>query len=201
MPRGVVLLLAALAAVTFLVEGAMLDWSALLVTGKGLVAKNEGGLGYILFAVAMTTGRLAGDRLTAWLGDVLTVATGGLVAIAGFALLLTVPVAPLALSGFLLIGLGASNIVPVLFRRAGSQTSMPPALAVASITTVGYAGVLAGPAAVGFAAKTVGLGNAFWLLAGLLCLVPLSARAAAGTRPAREVVPAGRGLTEEDDRA
>jgi len=201
MPRGVVLLLAALAAVTFLVEGAMLDWSALLVTGKGLVAKNEGGLGYILFAVAMTVGRLAGDRLTAWLGDVLTVAIGGLVAIGGFVLLLTVPVAPLALSGFLLIGLGASNIVPVLFRRAGSQTSMPPALAVAAITTVGYAGVLAGPAAVGFVARAVGLGDAFWLLAALLCLVPLSARAAAGIRKAREAVPAGGGLAAEDDRA
>lgn len=38
MPRGIVLLLAGLAAVTFLAEGALLDWSALLITDTGLVA-------------------------------------------------------------------------------------------------------------------------------------------------------------------
>ena len=41
-PRGIVLLLAALAGVMFLVEGAILDWSALLVTEKGLVAEAQG---------------------------------------------------------------------------------------------------------------------------------------------------------------
>jgi hypothetical protein len=43
------------------------------------------------------------------------------------------------MAGLVLIGLGAANIVPVLFRRAGSQTVMPPGLAVAAITTMGYA--------------------------------------------------------------
>jgi hypothetical protein len=69
--------------------------------------------------------------------------------------------------------------VPVLFRRAGTQTSMPPALAVGTITTLGYAGILAGPAGIGFIAKAVGLVMAFWLLAGLMMLVPITARWAA----------------------
>jgi hypothetical protein len=180
LPRGIVLLLAALAAVTFLIEGAMLDWSALLVGGRGLVAKNQAGIGYILFATAMTAGRLLGDRVTARIGDTAAVAGGGGIAVAGFALLLAMPVASLALGGFLLIGLGASNIVPVLFRQAGAQTRMPSSLAVSAITTIGYAGVLAGPAGIGFVANRVGLPNAFWMLAGLLCLVPLGARAATG---------------------
>src|SRR5580704_734271 len=55
-PHGIVLLLAALAAVMFLVEGAILDWSALLITEKGLVRQAQGGLGYSIFAIAMTTG-------------------------------------------------------------------------------------------------------------------------------------------------
>ena len=79
------------------------------------------------------------------------------------------------MAGFLLIGLGASNLVPVLFRRAGTQTVMPPALAIAAITMIGYAGILAGPAVIGFVANAVGLPSAFWLLVVLLCLVPLSA--------------------------
>ena len=178
LPRGIVLLLAALAAITFLVEGAMLDWSALLVSARGLIVKDEAGVGYILFAAAMTAGRLIGDRATAWLGDTATITSGGMLAVGGFVLLLTMPLASVALSGFVLIGLGASNIVPVLFRQAGSQTSMPASLAISAITTIGYAGVLAGPAAIGFVADHVGLPNAFWLLACLVCLVPLGARAA-----------------------
>ncbi|MBN3851838.1 MULTISPECIES: MFS transporter [unclassified Paraburkholderia] len=175
MPRGIVLLIAALTCIAFLAEGALLDWSALLITGKGLVAATQGGLGYMLFAIAMTVGRLTGDAVTARIGDRATLVWGGLVAVGGFAVLLVAPVATLALAGFLLIGLGASNIVPVLFRRAGAQHTMPAALAIAAITTTGYAGVLMGPALVGFVAKAVGLETSFWMLLALLCVVPCCA--------------------------
>jgi predicted MFS family arabinose efflux permease len=175
MPRGFVLLLAALAAITFLVEGAILDWSALLLTTQGRVDASHGGLGYMLFAIAMTVGRFAGDAITARIGDRAIILWGGFIAIAGFVVLLVSPIAILAMSGFLLIGLGASNIVPVLFRKAGTQTVMPSGLAVAAITTCGYAGVLIGPASVGFVADHIGLPGSFWMLAILLCAAPLCA--------------------------
>jgi predicted MFS family arabinose efflux permease len=172
-PRGIVLLLGALAAITFLVEGAMLDWGALLLTGSGRVAATQGGVGYMLFSIAMTAGRLGGDAVVARIGDRRTLTWGGCVAIAGFVLLLAAPIAAAAMAGFLLIGLGASNIVPVLFRRAGAQTAMPSGLAVAAITTAGYAGVLVGPAGIGFVAELSSLQTAFWMLAALLCCVTL----------------------------
>lgn len=181
-PRGIVLMLAALTVITFLVEGALLDWSALLITRKGLVVAAQGGLGYMLFSIAMTVGRLSGDAVTARIGDRSVVLWGGLLATAGFVVLLTAPVAAIAMLGFLLIGFGASNVVPVLFRRAGSQRAMPATLAVAAITTTGYAGNLAGPAAVGFVANKVGLPGAFWLLAALLFLVPCCARLVTASR-------------------
>ncbi len=175
LPKGVVLVLAGLAAITFLVEGAILDWSALLLTDTGLVAKDQGGLGYILFSIAMTIGRLGGDAVTARLGDRRMLITGGFFAIAGFAVLLFAPIAWLAMAGFLMIGLGASNLVPVLFRQAGAQRIMPAALAVAAITTTGYAGILLGPALVGFVASGVGLPIAFGMLGALLVAVPACA--------------------------
>jgi hypothetical protein len=175
-PRGIVLVLAGLTAITFLVEGALLDWSALLITGAGLVAAAQGGVGYMIFSVAMTAGRLGGDAVTARVGDRAMVFWGGWVAMGGFVVLLTAPSAAIAMAGFLLIGLGASNVVPVLFRQAGSQRAMPSALAVVAITTTGYAGNLVGPAGVGFVANGVGLPGAFWMLAALLCLVPCCAR-------------------------
>jgi hypothetical protein len=175
MPRGIVLVLAALAAITFLVEGALLDWSALLITGKGLVGAAQGGLGYMFFSIAMTAGRFGGDALTARIGDRAMMFWGGVLATIGLAVLLTASIATVAMIGFVLVGLGASNVVPVLFRRAGTQRVMPSTLAVAAITTTGYAGHLAGPAAVGFIAKAASLPSAFWVLAALLCFVPICA--------------------------
>jgi hypothetical protein len=70
---------------------------------------------------------------------------------AGFVPLLAAPIPAIAMSGFLLIGLGA-NVVPVLIRRAGTQRAMPPGLAVAAITTIGYLGILLGPAGIGLLA-------------------------------------------------
>ncbi len=175
LPRGVVLVIAVLAAITFLAEGALLDWSALLITGNGLVNVEQGGLGYMLFSVAMTVARFSGDALTARIGDRSTMIWGSLVAIAGFVLLLTAPSVAVAMVAFVLIGLGCANVVPVLFRRAGSQTIMPPGLAIAAITTLGYAGILLGPAAIGFVAEHVGLTMAFWMIPVMLLAVPLCA--------------------------
>ena len=175
-PRGVVALIAVLAAIMFLAEGALLDWGALLLTSRSLMDMEHGGTGYMMFAIAMTLGRFSGDALIARIGDRSALLWGGVVAIAGFCVLLLAPVAAIALAGFVLIGLGASNIVPVLFRRAGSQTVMPAGLAVAIISTAGYAGILLGPAVIGFVAKQIGLTNAFWMLPALVLLVPLSSR-------------------------
>jgi predicted MFS family arabinose efflux permease len=175
LPRGVVLVIAVLAAISFLAEGAVLDWGALLITGKGLVNVEQGGIGFVLFSIAMTLMRFCGDALTARIGDRPTLVWGGLAAICGFAVLLLAPLPVVAMLGFVLIGLGAANIVPVLFRRAGSQKVMPPGLAIAAITTTGYAGILLGPAAIGFVAKHVGLTMAFWMIPAILLLVPLCA--------------------------
>jgi MFS family permease len=188
-PHGLVVLLAALGAVAFLVEGAVLDWGALLLIDTRLSAAAQAGMGYMVFSIAMTAGRLTGDRVVARAGNRQILTWGGLVAIAGFFLLLTAPVAVLALAGFVLIGIGAANIVPVLFRLAGQQTVMPVPLAVAALTTTAYAGVLAGPAGVGFVAHAFGLPVAFWLLATLMALFPLLAhvvtrRPSARGRPA-----------------
>jgi len=184
-PRGVVAIIAALAAIMFLAEGALLDWGALLITTRNLMDLEHGGTGYMMFAIAMTAGRFSGDALIARIGDRSALLWGGVVAITGFVTLLLATFAGIALTGFVLIGLGAANIVPVLFRRAGSQTVMPAGLAVAIMSTAGYAGILLGPAVIGFVAKQIGLTNAFWMLPVMVCLVPLCARMVSPARAGR----------------
>lgn len=175
-PKGVVLVIALLAATSFLVEGALLDWSALLLVSEKLLSPARGGLGYMLFSIAMTVSRFTGDRIVARFGDLTVLICSGLIAFLGFCILLLSPTALVALSSFVLVGLGAANIVPILFRRAGTQTAMPKGLAVAALTTAGYGGMLTGPAIIGFLSKGVGLHNAFWFLAALLLSVPLLSR-------------------------
>ncbi len=174
-PRGIVLLLAVLAGITFLVEGAVLDWGALLIIDRGLTSVENAGVGYILFSVAMLVARLTGDRLVARIGGGATLVLGGLITAAGITTVLLAPILPVALTGFVLIGLGAANLVPVLFSAAGRQRIMPPGIAIAAVTTTGYAGILIGPALIGFVSAATALTTAFWLLAVLILAVPLSA--------------------------
>ena len=81
-----------------------------------------------------------------------------------------------ALVGYALVGVGCSNIVPVLFTSVGRQTVMPENVAVPAITTLGYAGILCGPAAIGFVAHAASLSVAFLIVALLLLGVAASGR-------------------------
>lgn len=175
-PRGIVLLLAVLAGITFLVEGAVLDWGALLIVDRDLASVENAGVGFILFSIAMLVARLTGDWMVAKIGGFATLILGGATTMLGLSVVLSVSVAPVALFGFLFIGLGAANIVPVLFSAAGRQTLMPPGIAIAAVTTTGYAGILLGPAIIGFVSDSTSLVTAFWLLMLLLLALPLSAK-------------------------
>lgn len=172
-PRGAVMLIGVLCMFVFLAEGAVLDWSAVLLTNGGMSGA-QGGLGYAAFAVAMTIGRLNGDRIVQRWGGRRILLLGGLASALGFLLVVLAPSAWLALPGFVLIGCGASNIVPVLFTAAGSQRDMPASLAVSAISTIGYAGILAGPGVIGFVAHAIGLHWAFAALACGMLVVALS---------------------------
>lgn len=175
-PRGVVLGIGVLCFVAFLAEGAMLDWSAVFLHEVQQVDPARAGLGFMTFAIAMTVTRLVGDGVVARLGRHRAILLGSLVAAGGFALVTFAPALPLALLGYALIGLGCANIVPALFSMAGNQKAMPESLAIPAITTLGYAGVLAGPALIGFVAHGSSLVFAFCLVAAALLLIGLVAR-------------------------
>jgi predicted MFS family arabinose efflux permease len=176
LPHGAVIFIGALCFLCFLAEGAILDWSAVLLTVERGMDAGRGGLAYAAFAVAMTVGRLTGDRVVRRLGGKRVLLLGGLCSASGFFAAVLAPSVAVALLGFVLIGLGASNIVPVLFTAAGNQKAMPASLAIGAITTLGYAGILAGPAMIGFVAHAASLDFAFACLGGFMLLIAASAR-------------------------
>jgi len=176
MPHGVVLLLGLLCFVSFMAEGSMLDWSAVFLRDFRGFAPSTAGIGYACFSVAMALGRLTGDRLIQRIGPVWAVRAGAGLAATGFALAACVPWPGAALAGFVLVGLGASNIVPVMFSAAGRLPGSSPAIAIAAVTMLGYAGLLSGPALIGFISRLASLPLALAVVAGLLLLVAASAR-------------------------
>lgn len=175
LPRGSILLFAFLAWIAFLMEGSLLDWSALLIVQKGLVPVEQGGAGYMVFAVAMTLARLTGDRIVAAAGPRRVLIAGGSVVVLGVALLAAAPALWVAMVGLVLLGLGAANIVPVLVSLSAQEGTMAPGLAIAAVTTAGYAGVLLGPALLGGLAHHSSLPVAFAILAAIMVAIPVAA--------------------------
>jgi MFS family permease len=174
LPRGIVLFIGVLCFIAFLAEGAMVDWSALFLASLRGINVAYAGLGYAAFALTMTIGRLTGDRIRQRLGGRKIVIFGGLCGAIGFAIAALVPVWQAVLLGYAFVGVGCANIVPVLYASAGRQTVLPEHVAVPAITTLGYAGILVGPAAIGFVAHAASLSVAFLCLTVLLAVVAAS---------------------------
>lgn len=170
-PRGSVLIIGIICFAVFLTEGTVLDWSAVYLTDVRAIPVSLGGLGYTCFAVAMTVARLTGDRIISSLGRLPVVLGGALVAAAGMAMVTFIAFWPLSLLGYTLVGAGCANIVPVMFSAAGRQTVMPQAVAIPAITTLGYLGVLSGPAVIGYVAHYTHLGFSFSLIMALMLIV------------------------------
>jgi predicted MFS family arabinose efflux permease len=170
-PKPRVLLLGALCFISFLAEGAVLDWSAVFLRDVHHVDISIAGIGYVVFSVAMVVGRLTGDALTHRFGAARMLRIGGALAAAGFLIAAIVPSAAGASAGFLIFGAGVANIVPVLFSAAGRVPGVPPGVALATVTTIAYAGLLVGPALIGFVADATSLPAAFVVVAAMLATI------------------------------
>jgi hypothetical protein len=77
--------------------------------------------------------------------------------------------------GYALVGVGCANIVPALFTAIGRQSAMPESQAVAAVSVLGYAGILAGPAAIGLVARATSLSAALLVVAAMLVAVAIGA--------------------------
>ncbi len=175
-PKGIVLFIGFLCFIVFLAEGSMLDWSAVFLTSLRGVDFSQAGLGYSLFSVTMMIGRLNGDRIVQKFGGKKILLFGGICAAAGLSIAIFIPTWIASLVGFGLVGLGCSNIVPVLYSVLGRQNVMPANLAVSAVTTLGYSGILVGPALIGAIAHITNLSFAFLIVATMLLFVATSSR-------------------------
>lgn len=164
-PRGRVLALGLLALLCMVVEGALVDWSALLLRERSGVGAPAAAIGYSAFSITMALSRFAGDRVVARLGPAVVMAAGGIAISCGIALAVATPYFVVGCIGFALVGLGAANVVPVVFSAAAGHGGERPEAALAAVATIGYSGFLMGPPAIGWIAAHSGLAVAVGTLA------------------------------------
>jgi MFS family permease len=159
-----------LGAAAFVVEGGTESWSALFLERQLHAQPDVSGLGPGFFGGAMAAGRFLGQALRR--SDRELLVGGSLVACAGCLLAAVAPNAPVALVGFTLAGLGIALNAPVVFGAAG-RGRRDAASAVATVTTLGYLGLLTGPPLVG------GVGQAWSLRGSFVVLAVIAAAVAA----------------------
>ncbi|MBZ0254664.1 MFS transporter, partial [bacterium] len=109
--------LAAIAFVCLVTEGAMADWSALLMRESG-ASERMSSFGYGAFAAGMASLRFSGDWLAKRFGQINILRFGALVATAGLSCALVTMQPYAILLGYLIVGAGLANVIPVLFRLA-----------------------------------------------------------------------------------
>ena len=170
LPRGIIVFVGMTAFIAFLSEGAVMDWGGVYLTTVRGMDLALAGTGYSVFSAAMLTMRFLGDRVVQRIGALLVAVGGALLAFGGILLVMFAPVDALLYVGFFAIGIGSANIVPVFFSLMGRQNVMPVSAAVSAVSTMGYLGILAGPAAIGFVSSLTTLQTAFAMLAALSIL-------------------------------
>lgn len=172
-PKGVVLILGLICFIIFMAEGTVLDWSAVYLVENRGIPETLGGLGFAAFATAMTIGRLSGDYIVTRVGPFVVVLTGTALATIGFIAVICSMSLPLILFGYILIGIGCANTVPIMFSQIGKQQSMPQMVAVPAVTTLGYVGILAGPAIIGFIAHHSSIAYGFVFVTMLMIVAAI----------------------------
>lgn len=185
LPSAALVLLCAVPIGALLAEGAMMEWSALLLREHVGASPFATAAVFSIFALAMAVMRLAGDRLAELFGARRVIlASGALmgVSILGFALSptlwLSVPLAAL-------VGIGCANIYPLTMSMVAPLPGQPPERNVATLALTSFTAFLIGPPFIGMVAHAAGLPLALALLAPLGAmplLMPRGRKPPAGSR-------------------
>nr|WKN37447.1 MFS transporter [Tunicatimonas sp. TK19036] len=169
--KQLVWLLAFLGFFILMVEGAMADWTAIHITELPEATPALAAMGFAAFSLTMAIGRLTGDVVIRTVGRPKVVRWGSFIAAVGLVIVVLWPYPVGAIAGFGLVGIGLSNVIPIIFSSAGYANPTEPGRGIAAVTTMGYFGFLVGPPLIGFIAEGISLTGAWALLSLFLLIV------------------------------
>ncbi|MFE7437039.1 MFS transporter [Streptomyces tendae] len=185
---GPVLVLGAMGLALMICEAAVTSWSGVFLHDSRGATLGAAALGYTAFTMCQAIGRMVGDRLTERVGSRRLFRLNGSITVLGLVTVVVGPSQFVSTVGFAVMGIGTSVLVPLIFSAAGHAGGRGPGAAtfVSRVTTFTYAGVLAGPALVGWLAQVFDLA---WTFAGI---IPVMIAVVLG---AKAMAPAGPGET------
>lgn len=135
----------------YMIDGAMLDWTAVLLTEFKTFPKENSGIGFSIYFAALTIGRLSGDYFSARFSSKKIILASSIITTAGITMVLICNNNFMIYTGFIVTGLGAANIIPACISMVdAAKGSMSFNAAIAAVTTIGYSGTLLAPVIIGY---------------------------------------------------
>ena len=156
-PNRALLCIASLTFLALFIERTVIDWSSLYLTDVSHTSANIAAFAFGAFSFAMAIGRLGGDVLIRKMGANTVLAVSGGIGAAGIALAVILPLPATSIIGFILVGIGLSNMTPLLYSQASKAYPGAPGLGLAMNGTLGYTGFLLAPPVIGFLSESFGL--------------------------------------------
>lgn len=161
---GFVLFLGAMSAAAAIAEGTGVDWSTLHHARVLGTSDAQAAIALVVYTGAMGITRLVIDKVVAARGRIFVIRFGSLVSAVGTCVVVLSTTYPVALAGWVIAGIGIAGVVPQIFAysaEVGEDTHTGRNMA--KVVGITYAGVLAGPALIGFLTTLVPLNIAIGL--------------------------------------
>ena len=149
--------LGVLAACGAVVEDAGASWGAIYLRDDIGTAAAVAGLAFVALQMAMTVGRLTGDRVVDRFGQRTVVRTGGVVTALGMGFALAVPSAATTLIGFAIAGLGVATLVPAAMHTGDELPGLSAGVGLTVVSVLLRVGFLVSPPLVGLTADAISL--------------------------------------------
>ena len=153
LPRGAALWLGLMAFLGMIVEGGMVDWSTLYLTGSAGASEQVAPWGIVSMQTTMVVVRVFGDHARARWGSRAVLLWGSLLAGVSLAGALALGGVLPGLVGYGLVGVGIAIVSPCVYAAGAKQG----AVALASTMTLGSVGFLVGPPLIGAVAEATNL--------------------------------------------
>ena len=167
---GYVLFLGAMSAAAAIAEGTGVDWSTLHHARILETTEAQAATALVVYTGAMGFTRLVIDKLVEARGRVFVIRYGSLVSAIGTTVVVVSTTPLVAILGWIIAGVGIAGVVPQIFAYSSEVgESTHTGRNMAKVVGITYAGVLAGPALIGFLAEIVPLNIAigFGIILGL----------------------------------
>jgi predicted MFS family arabinose efflux permease len=177
LPWRPIVLIGIAVTINYIAESATSNWSAVYLHDALDGSTSVAALGLGAYLTCQVVGRIWADGVVGRFGPVRTVAVGALIGAAGMAIVVAAPGPAVGITGFAVVGVGLSVVVPQSFSAADAVDPTGSGLAIARVNLFNYVGFVVGAALIGAVAEGANLRLAFAIPAVLVLGIAVLARA------------------------